>query len=151
MESDNLSNSSGVRPRKLGRRAAITLAATGVLGGAVISAAMVASAASPTPSPTGPTAASPPSRATFDPSKGGHVGANGVVEKLLTGTTADNARAAAMAAVPGGTIERVENDAEGATYEAHMVKSDGTHVTVKMNASFKVTAIENGPGAPPSA
>ena len=150
MESDNLSATSGVKPRKLGRRAAITLATAGVLGGALISAALVASAASPTPSPTGAAAASA-SGAAFDPTKGGHVGANGVVEKLLTGTTADKAKAAALAAVPGGTIERVENDAEGATYEAHMVKADGTHVTVKMDANFKVTGIENGPGAAPSA
>jgi hypothetical protein len=150
MESDNLSVTSGVKPRKLGRRAAITLATAGVLGGALISAALVASAASPTPSPTGAAAASP-SGAAFDPTKGGHVGANGVVEKLLTGTTADKAKAAALAAVPGGTIQRVENDAEGATYEAHMVKADGTHVTVKMDANFKVTGIENGPGAAPSA
>jgi len=150
MESDNLSATSGVKPRKLGRRAAITLGVAGVLGGALISAAIVASAASPTPSPTGAAAASA-SGAAFDPTKGGHVGANGVVEKLLTGTTADKAKAAALAAVPGGTIERVENDAEGATYEAHMVKADGTHVTLKMDANFKVTGIENGPGAAPSA
>ena len=84
---------------------------------------------------------------TFDPTKGGHVGANGVVEALLTGTTADKARAAALAAVPGGTVQRVENDAEGAPYEAHMVKSDGTPVTVKMDANFKVTGIETGPPA----
>jgi len=82
----------------------------------------------------------------FDPSKGGHVGQNGVKETLLTGDTAAKAKAAALAAVPGGTIERVETDAEGAKYEAHMVKSDGSHVTVKMDASFKVTGIETGHG-----
>ena len=65
---------------------------------------------------------------------------------MLTGTTADKARAAALAAVPGATIQRVENDAEGAVYEAHMVKTDGSRVTVKMDANFKVTAIVNGPG-----
>ena len=148
MESDNLSTAYEVKPRKFGRRAAITLATAGVIGGALIGAAVVASAASPTPTPAGSAAAGQPA---FDPTKGGHVGANGVVEKLLTGTTADKARAAALAAVPGATIERVENDAEGATYEAHMVKSDGTHVTVKMDANFKVTGIENGPGPRPSA
>jgi hypothetical protein len=30
---------------------------------------------------------------------------------------------------PGGTIQRVENDAEGSPYEAHMTKSDGSRVT----------------------
>jgi uncharacterized membrane protein YkoI len=78
-----------------------------------------------------------------DPSQGGHQ-ANGITETLLTGATADSVKAAALAAVPGGTIQRVETDAEGATYEAHMVKADGTAVTVKFDASFKVTGIETG-------
>jgi ABC-type transport system substrate-binding protein len=81
--------------------------------------------------------------ANFDPSKGGHV-ANGITETLLTGDTATKVTAAATAAVPGATIQRVENDAEGATYEAHMQKADGSLVTVKLDASFKVTSIEDG-------
>ncbi len=52
--------------------------------------------------------------------------------------------AAAQAAVPDGTVQRVENDAEGATYEAHMVKADGSQVTVKINADFTVASIEDG-------
>ena len=59
------------------------------------------------------------------------------------------------ASVPGATIERVETDAEGSPYEAHMVTSDGTHVTVKVDSSFKVTNVETdpmggprGPGGP---
>ena len=53
--------------------------------------------------------------------------------------------AAAQTAVPGGTIQRVENDAEGAVYEAHMTKADGTQVTVKLDANFAVTGTETGP------
>jgi len=75
----------------------------------------------------------------------------GVKEVLLTGDAATKAKAAALAAVPGGTVMRVENDAEGATNEAHMQKSDGTPITVKMDADFKVTGIESGPGAQPNA
>ena len=132
-------------------RAVLGVTALGLLGGALVAGA-VASYASNNPTATSPTAADLTAIATADdPTKGGHVGANGIVEKLLTGTTADKARAAALAAVPGATIERVENDAEGATYEAHMVKSDGSHVTVKMDANFKVTGIETGPGPRPSA
>ena len=45
---------------------------------------------------------------------------------------------------------RVETDADG-TYEAHVRKSDGTEVEVKMDKDFKVTAVEEfqgrGPGA----
>jgi hypothetical protein len=143
MESDSTSATGAKPPLRFGRRSAIVAGVLGLLGGAVIAGAGIASAASPSPSPSPGT-----SQPAFDPTKGGHVGANGVVEKLLTGTTADKARAAALAAVPGGTIERVETDAEGAVYEAHMVKSDGTHVTVKMDANFKVTGIENGPNPP---
>jgi uncharacterized membrane protein YkoI len=73
-------------------------------------------------------------------------------ETELTGDAADKARAAALAAVPGGTIDRLETDADGATYEAHMTKPDGTHVTVKLDDAFKVTATEqdmgHGPGGP---
>jgi hypothetical protein len=68
-------------------------------------------------------------------------------EKALTGTNLAAAKAAALGAVPGGTVYRVETDADGATYEAHMTKADGMLVTVKFDKSFKVTAIQNGMGA----
>ena len=84
----------------------------------------------------------------IDQSKGGHVGANGITETLLTGDAAAKASAAALKAVPGGTILRVETDAEGAAYEAHMTKSDGTQVTIKMDKDFNVTATEAGCGQP---
>ena len=75
---------------------------------------------------------------------------HGPGETLLTGTTADKVKAAALAAVPGGTIIRVETDSGGSPYEAHMTKSDGTQVTVKVDAGFKVTATEErGFGAGP--
>ena len=141
METEDLKSTPSASAPKFGRRTWLLLAALGVVAGALIVGAAIANAAStPSPNPTAPAAGQ-----TVDPSKGGHVGANGVVEKLLTGADADKAKAAALAAVPGATIERVETDAEGAVYEAHMVKSDGSHVTVKMDANFKVTVVENGP------
>jgi len=146
MDNETPDTPGAARPRKLRRGTALAAGALGLLGGAVIAGASIVGAASPSPSPN---ATSPSAQGgTFDPTKGGHVGANGVVEVLLTGTNADKARAAALAAVPGATIERVETDAEGAVYEAHMVKSDGSHVTVKMDANFKVTGIETGPNRP---
>src|SRR5512133_1629896 len=67
-------------------------------------------------------------------------------ETLLTGDTAAKVRAAALAKVSGGTIERVETDADGhAAYEAHMVRSDGSRVTVYVDKSFDVVSVENGP------
>jgi hypothetical protein len=67
-------------------------------------------------------------------------------ETLLTGDTAAQVRKAALAKVSGGTIERVETDADGhAAYEAHMVRSDGTRVTVYVNKSFDVVSVQPGP------
>lgn len=123
---------------------------TTLTGGAIGAMLVNGSATADTTSTTAPASAGTDTRAPhdadFDPTKGGHVGANGVKEELLTGDTAGKVKAAALAAVPGGTVQRVENDAEGATYEAHMLRSDGTPVTVKLDASFKVTATEDGPG-----
>ena len=67
-------------------------------------------------------------------------------ETLLTGDTAAKVRAAALAKVSGGTIERVETDADGnATYEAHMTRNDGSRVTVYVNKSFDVVGTQAGP------
>ncbi len=67
-------------------------------------------------------------------------------ETLLTGNTEAQVRKAALAKVSGGTIERVETDADGnAAYEAHMTKSDGTRATVYVNKSFDVVSVESGP------
>ena len=125
------------------------LAASALTGGAIGAAFLsggAASAQTSTDSSTSSSSADSTAPAPRDPKVGGHT-ANGITETLLTGDTATSVTAAAQAAVPDGTIDRVENDAEGAVYEAHMVKADGTHVTVKMDANFKVTGIEDGHGA----
>jgi len=67
-------------------------------------------------------------------------------ETLLTGDVAAKVTAAAEAKEPTATIKRVETDSEG-VYEAHMVRTDGTHITVQVDTSFTVTAVqEGGPG-----
>ncbi|MDB5163925.1 MAG: hypothetical protein JWS12_543 [Candidatus Saccharibacteria bacterium] len=114
----------------------------GIAGGSAVTS-LTANAASATTTPTTTTAATGTSQQ--DQTQGGHVGDNGTKEAVLTGDTASKAKAAAEAAVPGATVQRVENDAEGATYEAHLTKSDGSRVTVKLDANFKVTSVENGP------
>ena len=126
------------------------VALTTLIGGALAGYAGLAAAAtdSATTSATNPPAQTQTltdKRQNFDPKIGGHIGANGTKEELLTGDAARKATASALAAVPGGTIERVETDAEGATYEAHMTKSDGSRVTVKMDSNFAVTSTEAGP------
>jgi hypothetical protein len=67
-------------------------------------------------------------------------------ETLLTGDTAAKVREAALAKVSGGTIDRVETDADGhAAYEAHMTRSDGSRVTVYVNKAFEVVGVQSGP------
>lgn len=80
---------------------------------------------------------------------GGPHQANGKTEEILTGDTATKVEAAVKAAQPNATIERMETDADGATYEAHITKADGTHATVKLDANFTVTGTEDqGQGSP---
>jgi hypothetical protein len=116
--------------------------------GAMIGAAGIAAAANnaPTPSPSSSTEQPGTGNAPRDPATVDH----GPGETLLTGTTAEKVKAAALAAVPGGTVIRVETDSAGSPYEAHVKKSDGTEVTVKLDASFKVTATEDGFGKGPN-
>jgi hypothetical protein len=119
------------------------LVAIAAIGAAALGGSAIANAAgsgttttSTTSSGTAQSQPAPPQR---DPSMGGHQ-ANGKTEKLLTGDTAAKVEAAAKAKVPGGTIERVESDADtGSAYEAHVRKADGSEVVVYVNASFDVT------------
>ena len=67
-------------------------------------------------------------------------------EKSVDAATAAKLKAAALKAVPGGTVYRIETDSGEATYEAHMTKADGTEVTVKFDKNLKVTAVEAGMG-----
>ncbi len=86
--------------------------------------------------------------ATLDQPQGGHPGGPGgpgAGETALEGDIATSVTAAAQAAVPDGTVDRVETDSDGSPYEAHVTKADGTRVVVKIDASFAVTAIEDMP------
>jgi uncharacterized membrane protein YkoI len=66
-------------------------------------------------------------------------------ETALTGDTAAKVKDAALAETGGGTVERVETDADGhAAYEAHVLKSDGTRVTVYVNKQFEVVGTDSG-------
>src|SRR3978361_1252957 len=90
------------------------LLADAPIGAAALGGSAIANAAgsgTTTTSSSSSTAQSQPAPPQRDPSMGGHQ-ANGETEKLLTGDTAAKVEAAAKAKVPGGTIERVENDAD---------------------------------------
>ena len=69
-------------------------------------------------------------------------------EHLLTGDALTKVTAVVQAKEPTATIERVESDSDG-VYEAHMVRTDGTHVIVQVGADFAVTGVqERGAGGP---
>jgi hypothetical protein len=122
------------------RLAAVALVAAGVAGGGVLASTMSASAAD---SPSAAASSAPgygqPST-TVDESRSQRSD-----EHLLTGTDAEKARAAALAAYPGATVQRVETDSDG-VYEAHVVTADGTRLIVQMDASFAVTGTDTGGG-----
>jgi hypothetical protein len=126
-------NRPGWRWARSGGLIAAGLIAGGILAGTLSAVAQANSAASATTA-TATTATA----TTAAPSNARHWRG----EKPLTGTTAAKVRTAALAAVPGGTILRVETDSDGSPYEAHVRKTDGTEVTVKVNRDFKVTSIE---------
>ena len=114
-----------------------SVAAVAAIGALALGGSAIANAASTSSQSSGSAAvAQAPGGA-----NGGHT-ANGKTEKLLTGDTAAKVKAAALAKVPGGTIERVETDADhGSPYEAHVTKSDGTQLEVLVNDQFEVAAV----------
>jgi uncharacterized membrane protein YkoI len=123
--------------------------AGGALGATLFGTANAATSGSSTAAPSGSAAASTaPDDNDGDHGRGGggpHQ-ANGKTETPLTGDALTKATAAAKAAVAGATVDRAETDAEGAAYEVHMTKSDGSKVTVKLDSGFKVTQTVNGMG-----
>jgi uncharacterized membrane protein YkoI len=132
--------------------AGFAIAAAVVAGGAVGATLFgTASAQTDTTAPSTSSTAAPSQSDNDDdgdhgPGKGGGHQANGKTETALTGDKLTKATAAAKAAVSGGTVERAETDAEGAAYEVHMTKSDGSEVTVKLDTNFKVTETVDGRG-----
>ena len=125
------------------RVASVGLVASGLLAGGILAGSHLASAAGQTSGT--PAASAVASTAGQDPATVTH----GPGETLLTGTSAAKVKAAALAAVPGGTIIRVETDSAGSPYEAHVRKADGSIVTVKVDKDFKVTSTQTGFGSHP--
>ena len=127
------------------RSAVIALA---VLGAIAVGASAIAGAASNSGT-TGATGSQGSARSTArpDPATLSH----GPGETLLTDGTADKVKQAALDKVSGATVIRVETDSDGSPYEAHLQKSDGSEVTVKVDKQFNVTAVESGfgGGGPP--
>lgn len=125
--------------RQLAATMAVTVGLVG--GGYAIASAAGGSGAATSPTTTAPQAAphgSPPGATAQNP-----WGAQRSDETVLTGEAATKVTQAAQARVSGGTVVRVETDADGnAFYEAHMTRSDGTPVTVYVNKQFEVTGVQ---------
>lgn len=138
--------SPGGRKRRKRRWAgAAGLLAAGAIGGGVLASTLSASAASGTPTADA-SAVTSSSRPPGRPGPGGaHPVRSG--EKSVPSATAATLRAAALRAVPGGTVYRIETDAGDGVYEVHMKKADGSLVTVKFDKKLKVTKVEKGMGA----
>ena len=115
---------------------AVGLLAAGAVAGGVLAGTLSASAASPSPSPSNIAGRHP--NFGSSPVRGD--------EHSVSSSIASTLRSKALAAVPSGTIYRVETDAGDAAYEAHMRKADGTLVTVKFDKNLNVIRVENGMG-----
>jgi hypothetical protein len=121
---------------RLTKAAVVTALALGV-GGGSYGLASAASGNSTATTSTTTDAAAPPSTG------GQPWGGQRSDETLLTGDTLAKVQAAALAEVSGGTIVRVETDADGhAKYEAHMTDASGNPVTVYVDESFNVVSTE---------
>lgn len=92
-----------------------------------------------TPSTTAPSQSTEP-----DSAGPGHCDGSGHKnETPLSGAQADQASAAALKAVPGGKVLKVETDgADG--FEAHMTDANGKRVTVHFDKDFNVTSTKEG-------
>ncbi|MFN2560288.1 MAG: PepSY domain-containing protein [Jatrophihabitans sp.] len=131
----------------------VALLGAGLAAGAIGATALGASAqtsgtatTTQTTQTTAPTAPTAPTGASGPPAGAHGTGAGRSDEKVVTGALATQLKAAALKAVPGGTVDRVETDAGDGAYEAHMTKSDGTEVTVKFDKNDKLIGVEAGMG-----
>jgi hypothetical protein len=132
---------SGRGRRSFGWPQTAGLIAAGVVVGGIGASALSANAATPSSGSSSTAAAAPAA-------PGNNRSSTPVRsdEKAVSAADAATLKAAALKAVPGGSVYRIESDAGDATYEAHMTKADGTLVTVKFDKNLAVTAVEDGMG-----
>ena len=130
------------RVRKLGLGVA-------ALTGAAVGGAAVAGAATPHSGTATPATASgkPPPALRDMPAPG--TAAHEDREKPVTGEAADEAKAAAVKTVGGGTAGDVATDYFGDGYEVTVTKSDGSKVEIHLDSSFDVMGPPGGRGGAP--
>jgi uncharacterized membrane protein YkoI len=128
----------GIKIALIGAGAAAGIVGATAIGANAQSSTTATAAGSAAATSTASSAAKPPNPHSATPVRSD--------EKAVDAATAAKLKVAALKAVPGGTVYRVETDADGNAYEAHMTKADGTEVTVKFDKNFAVTGVESGMG-----
>jgi peptidase YpeB-like protein len=125
---------------RLSKKAALIAMVVGIAGGSYgLASAATGNSSSTTSTPAATAAPTAPPGA----NGGAPWGHQRSDETLLTGDALSKVTAIAKSKVPGGTIVRVETDADGvATYEAHMTKADGTPVTVYVDSNFQFVSVQ---------
>jgi hypothetical protein len=130
-------------PRFLPRWLAVSAVALGLVGGSygIASAATGSSSSAKTSTSVFAAVAAPATAPAPDPAH--PWGAQRSDETPLTGDALAKVSAIASAKVPGGTIVRVETDADGhAKYEAHMTDASGNPTTVYVDSAFNFVSVE---------
>lgn len=123
---------------------ALAAVAVGIAGGSY----GIASAANGTTTTTTTTTPAPSIAAPSGggPSAGHPWGGQRSDETPLTGDALAKVTAIAKEKVPGGTVVRVETDADGnAAYEAHMTDASGNPVTVYVDSGFNYVSTQSRP------
>jgi hypothetical protein len=139
-----MNSTRGSMIRRFGLARTAGLLAAGVIAGGVAASAFGASAA--TGSATNQSTANTVAASTAAPAPNKQSTPVRGDEKSVSTADAATLKAAALKAVPGGTVYRIESDAGDGAYEAHMTKADGTLVTVKFDKNLAVTKVESGMG-----
>ena len=124
----------------LNKKAALVAMVVGVAAGSYGIASAATGNTSTSSSTAASTAAPSAPRAANGGAPWGHQRSD---ETLLTGDALAKVTAIAKSKVAGGTIVRVETDADGvAAYEAHMTRADGTPVTVYVDSNFQFVSVQ---------
>ena len=143
MPEDEITSTNPGRRRRWAGAAA--LLASGAAVGGIVAGTTGASAATPEGTPAYGSQA--PGETGERPAHGADGTAPGRSdEKAVTAAQEATLKAAALAAVPGATVDRVETDAGDAAYEVHLTKAGGTKVTAKFDESLKLVNVEDGMG-----
>ena len=128
---------------RIPRGVAVGAVAVGLVGGSYGIASAATGSGTATTTTSSRAAATAPTTTPAAPSVGEPWGGQRSDETLLTGDALAKVTAIAESNVSGGTIVRVETDADGnATYEAHMTNAAGAPVTVYVDKDFNFVSVE---------